>query len=100
MERPPITARLVAKKVVQALIASQISKFTANTVSDYTRFDTDDTIVEVGSGMVGWLVSEQLAPFSDKIVDKTTDFVTSKREQRKERKSKKEPIVKIEKDKK
>jgi hypothetical protein len=89
MDRTPITARFVAKRVAQAIVASQVSKFTRCKISDYTRFDNDDTIVEVGSDVVGWLVSEQLAPVTDKIVDKTTDFVATKRQQRKERKAKK-----------
>lgn len=89
MYREPITPRIVAKKVVQAIVASQVSRLTAGAITNHTRFDKDDTIVEVGAGTIGWLVSEQVAPVTDKIVDKTANFINVKRAQRKERKNQK-----------
>jgi len=89
MNRTPVTPRLVAKKVAQALIAAQVARLTRTAISDYTRFDQDDIVVEVTSGTVGWLVSEQVAPVSDKIVDKASDFINTKREARKAKKEQK-----------
>lgn len=89
MTRTPVTPRLVAKKVAQALIAAQVARLTRTAISDYTRFDHDDIIVEVTSGTVGWLVSEQVAPVSDKIVDKASDFINTKRAARKAKKEQK-----------
>jgi hypothetical protein len=47
-------------------------------------------IVEVGSGTVGWLVSEYCAPVTDKIVDKASDYIVIKRGERKSKKTSEE----------
>jgi hypothetical protein len=86
----PVTTRMIAKKVAQALVASQVARLTRGAITDYTRFDKDDMIVEVGSGTVGWLVSEYCAPVTDKIVDKASDYIVIKRGERKSKKTSEE----------
>lgn len=82
MENPKFTPRNVAKFVVKLAVAGRVAQFTENTITDYTRFEDDDFIVEASSHLVGWLVSDKLKPYTDKMVDKTADFIVEKRANR------------------
>jgi hypothetical protein len=84
---PEFTARNVAKFVAKSIIAYKTTKLTAETIEEHTQFEKDDMIVELGSGVVGWYVSAKLSPVTDKIVDKTADFITEKREAREYKKN-------------
>ncbi|HVI79593.1 MAG TPA: hypothetical protein VM715_15790 [Candidatus Acidoferrum sp.] len=73
------TARNVSKFIFKSFIAAKTAQITAETIADHTQFDKDDTVVEVGSTVFGWYVSDRLRPVTDKIVDKTADFITEQR---------------------
>ena len=87
MPNMPFTPRNVTKFVAKAAVAGYTAKFTANTVSDHTRFEEDDTLVDIGSTVVGWYVSEKLKPITDKVVDVTFDFVATQRAKHQDKKS-------------
>lgn len=79
----PITPRTAAKFVAKAIVHGKTAQLTEDAIIDHTRFEEDDRIVDISSHLVGWFVSEKLAPVTDAIVDKTADFITAKREARK-----------------
>lgn len=87
MSNMPFTARNVTKFVAKSLVAAKATQLTAEAIADNTHYEKDDTVVEIGSGVVGWYISSKLAPVTDAIVDKTADFVTAKREARKAKKN-------------
>lgn len=87
MTNLPFTARNVAKFVAKSLVAAKTTQLTAEAIADHTEYETDDTIVEIGSGVVGWYAAHKLSPVTDAIVDKTADFVTAKREARQAKKN-------------
>lgn len=87
MTTPAFTARNVSKFIAKSLVAAKTTQLTAETIADHTHYEKDDTIVELGSGVVGWYVSAKLSPITDAIVDKTADFVTAKREARQAKKN-------------
>jgi len=86
---PKFTIRNVAKFVAKASIAAKVTSLTANLISEHTEYETDDTIVKIGSRLAGWYVCEKLEPVTDAIVDKTADVVTERREQHKAKKAEK-----------
>jgi hypothetical protein len=85
-----VTPRIIAKKLAQGLVAAQVGRLTNGALRNYTDIDTDNIVVEAGVGTVSWLVSEYCSPITDKIVDKTADFVNAKREARRAKKSEEE----------
>lgn len=85
MESPDFTPRNVAKYVVQAVIAFKTTKFTANTMANHTRFETDTTVVEIASSVVGWGIASQLKPVTDRTVDLLGDKIVAYRAQRAEK---------------
>lgn len=89
MTKPPFTARTAAKFVAQAIVQRKATQITEDVLTDYTRFEEDDLIVDLGGNLVGWYVSDKLRPVTDKIVDRTSDFIANKREARKARKAEK-----------
>lgn len=80
---PDFTLRNVAKYAVTAVIHGNVAKHTETAITDHTRFEEDDMIVDLSSHVVGWYVSHKLKPVTDKVVDKTADFIAAKREARK-----------------
>jgi hypothetical protein len=87
---PEFTTRNVAKFVAKSIVYYKTTKLTAETIEEHTQFEKDDMIVGLGASVVGWLVSDKLSPVTDKIVDKTADFVTEKRQARKDKKNPKQ----------
>ncbi len=87
MTNLPFTARNVTKFVARSIVAAKTAQLTAEAIADHTEYETDDTIVEIGSGVVGWYVAHKLQPVTDAVVDRTADFVTAKREARKAKKN-------------
>lgn len=75
----PFTPRNVAKYAVKFIVAARVAQVAENTITDYTRFEEDDMIVDISSSVVGWYVSDKLKPYTDKMVDKTADFIAEKR---------------------
>jgi hypothetical protein len=83
-----LTPRSVAKYVVEGYVAHRVGKTASNMISDYTRFDSDDFVVEMGSDVFGMIVANRVKPLTDRVVDKTADFIVAKREARRSKKDK------------
>lgn len=81
-EDPEFTPRNVAKYAVTFVIKAKVGKFVKNVAEDYTSYERDDTIVRGSAYVISWGVSAKLKPYTDKVVDKTADYVAAKREQR------------------
>lgn len=82
MESTPFTARNVAKHVVSSVVMIKATNLARDTTVDYTRFEEDDMIVKIGSGVFGWGVASKVRPYTDRAVDKTADFIAKKRAER------------------
>lgn len=82
-----LTPRSVAKTVVNAAVSFTGAKIYTNTITDYTRFEKDDNVVQFSSGLVGWYVGHKLSPLTDAAVDKTADFIATKRAKRQAKKN-------------
>ena len=80
------TPRNILKYVATGAISMKVASLTKDALVDHTRFDEDDIVVKIGSGVVGWGVAANLKPYTDKAIDKTADFVNVKREARKAKK--------------
>lgn len=81
------TPRNLAKDAVTSAIGMKVSQLTKDAIADYTRFDRDTIAVKIGSGIVGGIVANKLKPATDKMVDKTADYLAAKRETRKAKKN-------------
>lgn len=88
-DRPEFTPRNVAKYLVQGTIQIRVTKLAKNVISDHTRFERDSTPVGLAANVIGWGVSARLKPHTDKMVDKTADFVIVQRVKLQDKKSKK-----------
>lgn len=71
--------RQVAKWVVISAIDVATTKSVANAADNYTRFQKNNMLVQLGSGAVGMIVCANLKPVTDKFVDKTADFIIIQR---------------------
>lgn len=80
------TPRNAAKFVVTTIIKVKTAQKTEDLITDYTQFEEDALVVDIAGGLVGWWVGDRLKPYTDKVVDKTADFIVAKREQMKEKK--------------
>lgn len=76
------TPRNAAKYVAQAIIATQTSKATKDAITDHTRFEDDDMIVNISGHLVGWYVSSKLKPVTDGAVDRAADFIADRKAKR------------------
>jgi hypothetical protein len=76
---PEFTARNVAKFIAKAIVLSKTSDIAEDVITDYTRFEEDDLVVDIGSKCIGWYVSNKLEPVTNKIVDTGADFITEQR---------------------
>lgn len=81
------TARNVTKFIVKAIVAGKTAQITENALTDYTSLEEDSMAVDIAGGVVGWYVSDKLKPVTDAMVDKTFDFVATKKENRKTKKA-------------
>jgi hypothetical protein len=81
-DKPDFTPRNVAKYVVRTVIFSKASQLAKDAIVDHTEFEDDDMTVKISGHLVGWAVSAKLKPYTDKMVDKTADYVNAKREAR------------------
>jgi hypothetical protein len=82
------TPRNVVKYIVKAAVYARVTSITEDVIVDYTRFEEDDFVTKTGSKVVGWYVSDRLKPVTDKMVDKTADYIVAKREARATKKNK------------
>jgi hypothetical protein len=74
---------------VSGIIAGKTAKVTQQTIADRSRFEKDDTIVDVSSQLVGWYVAVKLKPITDKMVDTAAAVIIVRREARKAKKDNK-----------
>ena len=88
-DMPEFTPRNVTKFVVQATVQYKATKLTRTALIEHTALESDNPVVKIGSGVVGWGVATKLKPHTDRMVDKTADFVNEKRENRRIKKQKK-----------
>ena len=86
MTTPAFTARNVMKFIAKAVVAAKAADLTAEAIADHTRYEKDDTVVDIGSKVVGWYISDKLEPVTDRIVDTTADFITDQRTKRQAKK--------------
>jgi hypothetical protein len=78
MDKNEFAPRNIAKGVVKSIVAIKTSQFAKNQITDYTRFEEDDMIVKISTGIIGGYVASRLSPVTDYAVDKTADFVVAK----------------------
>jgi hypothetical protein len=76
------TPRNVAKYVAKSIVYLKVTQITEDAITDYTRFEEDDLVVRIVPKVVAWAVSDKLKPVTDKVVDKTADYIVAKREAR------------------
>jgi hypothetical protein len=81
------TPRNAAKFVVTSIIKVKTAQKTEEIITDYTHFEEDDMVVDIAGGLVGWWLGDKLKPYTDKMVDKTADFVNGKYQEFKDRKN-------------
>lgn len=90
MTAEDFTPRNVAKFVVSSAITLKSTELAKNALTDYTSLAEDSKTVNIGSKVIGGFIGSKLKPYSDKAVDKTADFVVTKREARKAKKAAKQ----------
>lgn len=90
MTMPAFTARNVTKFIAKAAVAAKAASLTADAITDNTHYEKDDTVVTIGSHVIGWYISEKLEPVTDRIVDTAADFVSERRAKRQAKKDTKQ----------
>jgi hypothetical protein len=81
------TPRNVAKFIAQAAIAAKTSSLTKTAITDHTKFEEDDMIVDISGHLVGWYVSDKLKPVTDGMVDKAADWIAVRRAKKDQKKT-------------
>lgn len=89
-DQPDFTPRNVAKMVVTATIQLKTAALTQTAIADHTSYEADAIPVRIVGGVVGWGVSQRVKPHTDRMVDKTANFVTERRAKRQAKKAEKE----------
>lgn len=80
------TVRNASKMVVSTAVHMTVSHLTQNALRNYTPIQGDKTVFMAGN-LAGWSASANTTPFTDKLVDKTADFIIAKRAERKAKKT-------------
>jgi hypothetical protein len=78
--------RTVANFVINGAISYKSTKLVKNLMTDYTRFEKDDLVVNLTSGAVSLVVCGMLEPVTAKAVDVTFDFAGAQYKKFKDRK--------------
>lgn len=79
------TPRNVTKFVVKTMVHAKTASVVEDAITDYTRFEEDDMIVDISSHLAGWYVSDKLKPYTDKIVDTVADKIVALRAKKTEK---------------
>lgn len=87
MTNTPFTARNISKFVVTTAIAYKATDVAEDAITENTRFNDDDIVVIIGSKLIGWGIADTVKPYTDKMVDRTADFIAAKREARQAKKN-------------
>lgn len=69
----PTTKTEIAKWAAQAVVAAKVARFAKDQVEDYTQYDRDNVVVDVGCSVIGYQVASKLRPYTDKAVDVTIE---------------------------
>jgi len=77
------TVRGAAKFVVNGAIVIKSTSIAKDLMTDYTALEEDSMTIRLGSKVIGSFVGTKLKPTTDKIVDKTADFIVAKRNKKK-----------------
>jgi len=93
-DTPDLSAPSVAKWLVTSFIAMKVTDVTSRTLDNHTRLNTDNIIVRLGTGLVGMVVSVHAKPYTDKMVDRTTIYIATKRVAYQDKKAKKKYNIK------
>lgn len=88
-EKPDLSPPSIAKWLITSYIAMKVGRVTAQTIDNHTPLEKDSTPVQLGSGLVGMLVSAHAKPYTDKMVDKTSMYIAVKRVAHQNKKNKK-----------
>jgi len=90
LDRTKFTARNVSKYIVKAAIQLNVQRIAKNALVDYVGLDPDGIPVKLGAHVIAWGVTDNLKPYTDKMVDKTADFAVQQfNEQKAKREAKK-----------
>jgi hypothetical protein len=81
----PFTPREIAKYGINALIYSKASDVASDVMVDYTSLEEDSKTVRISSSLIGMYIAAKLDPVTDKIVDKTADFIVAANNKRKDK---------------
>jgi len=73
------TPRNVVKFVAKAIVHGKTAQLTEQAITDYTKFEDDDMIVDISGHLVGWYVSDKLKPITDGMVDKAADWYVARK---------------------
>lgn len=82
----PFAPRAIAKTAVNILITAKVSDVASDVMVDYTALEEDSKTVQISSGLIGLYIASKLDPITDKIVDKTADFIVAANNKRKDKK--------------
>lgn len=73
------TPRNVAKFVAHNGVKFYVASLAHTAITDHTRFEDDDFIVDAASSVIGWGVADKTEPLTDKIVDKAADWLNARK---------------------
>ena len=76
------TPRNVAKFVVTCAIHGKVAQLSEDAITNYTQFEEDDKLIEFSGHLIGWFVSDRLKPHTDRMVDKTADWIVARKEKK------------------
>jgi hypothetical protein len=82
----PFAPRDIAKNVVNVLVAAKVTDVASDAMVDYTSLEEDSKTVRISSSLIGMYIAAKLDPVTDKIIDKTADFIVAANTKRKNRK--------------
>jgi hypothetical protein len=68
-------AKAALNSLVESLVALQARAF----IADHTEIDHDSKLLQVGTSMVGSVVAGTTEPYTDRAVDKVSDWIAAKR---------------------
>ena len=87
MDQLDFTPRNVAKVLVKSAIAMRTAKAAEQALTDYTPLEEGSMAADLTGYVAGWYLADKLKPITDKVVDKTADYIVTKREARKAKKN-------------
>lgn len=68
-------AKVALNSLVESLVALQARAY----IADHTEIDHDSKLLMVGTGMAGSVVAGTTEPYTDRAVDKVSDWIAAKR---------------------